>query len=53
VWLSRAIKVGEMITVRTGLDLYEGIFETIDDSGNLVLKMDCGAKVIPAGDVYF
>ena len=53
VWLSRAIKIGEMITVRTGLDLYEGIFDTIDDSGNLVLKMDCGIKVIPAGDVYF
>ena len=34
-------------------NLYEGIFDTIDDSGNLVLKMDCGIKVIPAGDVYF
>ena len=53
VWLSRAVKVGDMIAVRTGSDLYEGIFDTIDDSGNLVLKMESDIKIISAGDVYF
>ena len=42
-----------MIAVRTGSDLYEGIFDTIDDSGNLVLKMESDIKIISAGDVYF
>ena len=53
IWLSRAVKVGDMIAVRTGSDLYEGIFDTIDDSGNLVLKMESDIKIISAGDVYF
>lgn len=52
-WLSRSYKLGEVITVRTPSKGYRGIFDTIDESGNLVLKLKDGIKVISAGDIFF
>ena len=52
-WLARAAKIGETITARTMQDETTGIFETIDEVGQLVLSGPNGQVVIPAGDVFF
>ena len=52
-WLQRAAKLGEVITARTARDEYSGTFETIDETGNLVLKTAKGEITIPAGDIFF
>lgn len=52
-WLAHAAKIGEPIRARTGKDTREGIFETIDAQGNLILKTAAGREAIPAADVFF
>ena len=53
VWLDRAYGVGDMIVARTFSEENKGIFDTIDESGNLVLKLKNSTRVIHAGDIYF
>ncbi len=52
-WLSRAARLGERITARTGQEVREGVFETVDEAGNLVLRMASGTVAVPAADVFF
>ncbi|WP_370230376.1 biotin--[acetyl-CoA-carboxylase] ligase [Cognatishimia sp.] len=52
-WLSRAAKIGEVITARTMREEWSGTFETVDNEGNLVLNTPKGAVAIPAADVFF
>jgi len=52
-WLSRAAKLGEVITARTSTSETVGSFETVDANGNLVLKTAKGRVSIPAADVFF
>jgi len=52
-WLQHAAKLGEIITARTARDEITGLFDTVDEAGNLVLITGAGPKVIPAADVYF
>lgn len=52
-WLARAAKLGEVITARTSRDETVGTFETVDLSGNLVLKSAGGTVAIPAAEVFF
>ncbi|WP_377189824.1 biotin--[acetyl-CoA-carboxylase] ligase [Ruegeria meonggei] len=52
-WLSRAARLGEVITARTTTSETVGTFETVDSSGNLVLKTAKGRVGIPAADVFF
>lgn len=52
-WLSRAAKLGEVITARTASSETEGTFETVDASGNLVLNTAKGRVSIPAADIFF
>lgn len=52
-FLSRAARLGEAITARTLTESVTGIFETIDETGALVLATPQGPRVIPAADVYF
>lgn len=52
-WLDRAAKIGETITARTTQDTFTGVFDTIDDTGQLVLSGAKGQVVVPAGDVFF
>ena len=51
--VSRAAKLGEVITARTAREETSGTFETIDDAGNLVLKTAKGKVTIPAADIFF
>lgn len=52
-WLSRAAKLGETITARTGSSETTGRFEGIDDSGALVLTTPRGRVAVPAADIFF
>ena len=52
-WLTRAARLGEEITARLPREEVTGIFETVDDTGALVLNTREGRRVIPAADVYF
>ena len=52
-WLAHAARLGDTIRARTGTAMYEGLFETIDDTGALVLQTSSGRMSIPAADVFF
>ena len=52
-WLKHAARLGETISARTSTETIEGLFDTIDKDGNLVLITAKGPKAIPAADVYF
>ncbi|MBX9711714.1 MAG: biotin--[acetyl-CoA-carboxylase] ligase [Xanthobacteraceae bacterium] len=54
LWLDRAAGLGEPVTIRNGETLLSGTFETIDDSGCLILQAADGQRLsIAAGDVHF
>lgn len=52
-WLARAAKLGEEITARTGTRTITGLFDTIDENGQLVLITATGPVTIAAADIYF
>jgi BirA family biotin operon repressor/biotin-[acetyl-CoA-carboxylase] ligase len=52
-WLAHAARLGERVRARTGQDSREGVFETIDARGNLILRMAQGPVAIPAAEVFF
>ncbi|WP_317057789.1 biotin--[acetyl-CoA-carboxylase] ligase [Roseovarius rhodophyticola] len=52
-WLDRAAKLGEVITARTSRETVTGVFETVDEHGNLVLLSGKKRHAIPAADVFF
>ena len=52
-WLSRAARLGEVITARTSRDTINGTFRDVDAEGNLVLETPKGRETVTAADVYF
>lgn len=53
-WLASAAGLGAPVSVRHGAELVQGLFETIDDHGRLVVRLRDGAmRLIAAGDVHF
>lgn len=52
-WTNHATRLGQVITARTGQEVYTGSFEGLDETGNLILLTPGGKRVIPAADVYF
>jgi BirA family biotin operon repressor/biotin-[acetyl-CoA-carboxylase] ligase len=53
-WLERAAGLGEKVAVQSGGAQVEGTFDTIDDTGCLIIRKADGKRVpISAGDVYF
>ena len=52
-WLARAARLGETITARTTRETHVGRFDTVDDSGQLVLNTSNGRITIAAADVFF
>ena len=54
LWLQRAAGLGEKIAVHTGGSPLEGTFDTLDETGCLIIRTSDGRRVpIAAGDVYF
>jgi BirA family biotin operon repressor/biotin-[acetyl-CoA-carboxylase] ligase len=53
-WLERASGLGQPVSVQAGAVNIAGTFDTIDDSGCLIIRTPEGKRVpISAGDVYF
>ncbi len=52
-WLENAAKLGEVIYARLPDRVETGTFETIDETGALVLMTAKGRLVLPAADVFF
>lgn len=54
LWLARAAGLGGVVAVRSREGVRRGIFETIDDGGQLVVRADDGqAHFVSAGEVHF
>ncbi|MFT4120929.1 biotin--[acetyl-CoA-carboxylase] ligase [Bradyrhizobium sp.] len=54
LWLERAAGLGERVAINTGTMTLEGIFDTIDDTGCLIVRTVEGRYVpVAAGDVFF
>lgn len=53
-WLQRAAGLGEPVSIRSGAATIEGVFDTIDEAGCLIVRTPDGRRVpISAGDVYY
>lgn len=52
-WLAHAAHLGQPIRARTAHHTRHGIFESIDDTGALILHTDQGRLAIPAAEVFF
>jgi BirA family transcriptional regulator, biotin operon repressor / biotin---[acetyl-CoA-carboxylase] ligase len=53
-WLERAFGVGERVAIKAGTTTVEGTFDTIDDTGCLIVRTTEGKRMpITAGEVYF
>lgn len=53
-WLHAAAGLGQPVAIRIGAGTATGIFETIDEAGQLVLRQaDGAARVVAAGEVHF
>lgn len=52
-WLSHAARIGQVVTARTMRDETVGVFEVVDENGNLILNTAKGRVAITAADVYF
>jgi BirA family biotin operon repressor/biotin-[acetyl-CoA-carboxylase] ligase len=54
LWLERAAGLGEKIAINTGSTTLEGTFDTIDETGCLIVRTADGRRVpVAAGEVYF
>jgi BirA family biotin operon repressor/biotin-[acetyl-CoA-carboxylase] ligase len=54
LWLERAAGLGQAVAVKAGGEPIEGIFDTIDEQGCMIVRTAAGSRVpITAGDVYF
>ncbi len=53
-WLERAAGLGQAVAIKSGGEPIEGIFDTIDEQGCMIIRTAAGSRVpITAGDVYF
>ncbi|MBR0697536.1 biotin--[acetyl-CoA-carboxylase] ligase [Bradyrhizobium lablabi] len=54
LWLDRAAGLGDKVAVQTGGEPLEGIFDTIDETGCLIVRTADGRRLaVAAGEVYF
>ena len=54
LWLERAFGLGERVAIQTGTATVEGTFDTIDETGCLIVRTAEGKRAaIAAGEVYF
>lgn len=51
-WLDRAARLGEPIRARTGREELHGTFETVDESGHLVVATASGRRAVAAAEVF-
>jgi BirA family biotin operon repressor/biotin-[acetyl-CoA-carboxylase] ligase len=51
-WLACAAGIGGKVKVARPNETLEGVFETIDATGRLILRQESGERAIDAGDVF-
>ena len=52
-WLNHATRLGEVITAKSVGRTEVGTFETVDETGAIVLRTSKGLLHLPAADIYF
>jgi BirA family transcriptional regulator, biotin operon repressor / biotin---[acetyl-CoA-carboxylase] ligase len=53
-WLDRAAGLGQAVAIKSGQSVIEGVFDTIDEQGCMIVRTSAGNRVpVTAGDVYF
>jgi BirA family biotin operon repressor/biotin-[acetyl-CoA-carboxylase] ligase len=53
-WLERAAGLGERVAIQTGSSVIEGTFDTLDETGCMIVRAADGRRLpVTAGDVYF
>jgi BirA family biotin operon repressor/biotin-[acetyl-CoA-carboxylase] ligase len=53
-WLERAAGLGETVAIKSGHSIIEGVFDTIDEQGCMIVRTAAGNRMpVTAGDVYF
>ena len=52
-WLTRAARLGDVVTARMGERSVTGTFETVDAAGRIVLTTARGREAIAAADIFF
>ncbi len=52
-WLARAANRGHLITAQIGQEIVSGVFETLDETGALVLTTATGPRRISTGEIFF
>lgn len=52
-WLKQAAKLGEIIVARMPNEEIHGIFETVDETGGVVLQTSKGRRTIHAAEIFF
>ena len=54
LWLERAAGLGERVAINTGAMTLDGIFDTIDETGCLIVRTADGRRLpVAAGEVFF
>jgi BirA family biotin operon repressor/biotin-[acetyl-CoA-carboxylase] ligase len=54
LWLERAARLGEKVAIQTGTVTLEGTFDTIDETGCMIVRLPDGKRIpVTAGEVYF
>ena len=53
IWMDRATKLGKRITARTPNFEYHGIFDSVDEKGQLVMLNNGEKKKISAAEIFF
>jgi BirA family biotin operon repressor/biotin-[acetyl-CoA-carboxylase] ligase len=54
LWLQRAAGLGERVAIQTGGSPLEGTFDTLDETGCLIVRTADGRRMpVAAGDIYF
>lgn len=52
-FLRHAVRRGEPLVARTPREDIHGVFDTIDDTGALVLRTSTGPRLVSAADIFF
>jgi BirA family biotin operon repressor/biotin-[acetyl-CoA-carboxylase] ligase len=54
LWLERAAGLGEQVAIQTGNAVIEGTFDTLDETGCMIVRAPDGGRLpVTVGDVYF
>ena len=53
IWMDRAAKLGKKITARTPNFEYQGVFDSVDEKGQLIIINNGEKKKIAAAEIFF